>query len=188
MPNKFAFPGGGVDAADARVRSHTPYDPDTEVSLKKMSARKSPASLGLAAIRETFEETGLRIGVASANRAQSASHSWRCFFEASTVPSLSALTFVARAITPPGQRRRFDARFFMADISAIHGDPEDFSAASGELTHLQWARLSEVRDLDLPFITRFILDFIEPRLHEPEKHHPVPFTYERYGRDHLDHL
>ena len=44
---------------------------------------------------------------------------WRRFFSYGVSPRLEALDFVARAITPPGRPRRFDARFFMADASEI---------------------------------------------------------------------
>jgi hypothetical protein len=33
----------------------------------------------------------------------------------------------------------------------------DFSAASGELSHLHWIGLAEARALDLPFITEVVL-------------------------------
>ena len=58
---------------------------------------------------------------------------------------------------PPGRSRRFDARFFLIDADAIAGDPDDFSAASGELSHLHWIGTGEARALDLPFITEVVL-------------------------------
>ena len=62
-----------------------------------------------------------------------------------------------RAITPPGRSRRFDARFFLADASAVQGDTEGFTAASTELSHLHWIGLAQARALDLPFITEVVL-------------------------------
>ena len=43
--------------------------------------------------------------------------SWREFRAVGALPDLAALSYVARAITPPGRTRRFDARFFMADAA-----------------------------------------------------------------------
>jgi len=75
-----------------------------------------------------------------------------------------ALRFVFRAITPPGRSRRFDARFFLARAQDFGGDHAGFSAASGELSHLQWLPLIDARALDLPFITRVILAELEASL------------------------
>ena len=67
------------------------------------------------------------------------------------------LRFIFRAITPPGNPRRFDARFFLADAGDVLGDPSDFSQAEAELSHLTWVGLGQARDLDLPFITEIVL-------------------------------
>ena len=37
------------------------------------------------------------------------------------------------------------------------GDPDDFSGACDELSHLHWVSLPEARALDLPFITEVVL-------------------------------
>jgi hypothetical protein len=56
------------------------------------------------------------------------------------IPRLEALDFVARAITPPGHLRRFDARFFMADAAHI-AHTLDGGAASGALLTPIWLTL-----------------------------------------------
>src|SRR3989338_6666884 len=58
---------------------------------------------------------------------------------------------------PPGRRRRFDARFFLADAEGATGDLETFAGATDELSHLHWIGLAEARALDLPFITEVVL-------------------------------
>src|SRR5947209_2190802 len=66
MPGMFVFPGGGVDAADKKMPVARPLHHDVEVQLMKRLARPSSAkarAFALAAIRETFEETGLLLGV-----------------------------------------------------------------------------------------------------------------------------
>src|SRR4029453_7005207 len=65
MPGKFVFPGGRANPAARRPPAARPLDPSPEAHLKKRlqrpSAEKSRA-FALAAIRETFEETGLLLG------------------------------------------------------------------------------------------------------------------------------
>jgi 8-oxo-dGTP pyrophosphatase MutT (NUDIX family) len=82
---------------------------------------------------------------------------------------------VFRAITPPGRPRRFDARFFLVSADHIAGDPDDFSAASDELSHLHWIALSEARGLDLPFITEVVLAEVGAHLRDADKDNGVPF-------------
>ena len=115
-----------------------------------------------AALREMLEETGLRLE-----------------------PRVEGLRFVFRAITPPGRPRRFDARFFMASAEGVLNDPDDFSAACDELSHLHWISLSEARGLELPFITEVVLSEVEGILKAPEAAHQVPFFYHEDGRSHF---
>lgn len=137
MPSKYVFPGGGVDPAD-----HQPLKPAlladtclTRLTQHLPDPAPSPGALATAALRELAEETGLTL-------------------TPSTTP---ALRFIFRAITPPGRSRRFDARFFLIDATHIEGDPDDFSAASDELSHLHWIGTDAARALDLPFITEVVL-------------------------------
>ena len=94
------------------------------------------------------------------------------------MPELSILDLLARAITPPGENRRFDTRFFLADAShaySPHADP----TGSGELVDLSWVALTEARALDLPGITRLVIDELEQRLALPvedARRRAVPFV------------
>lgn len=137
MPSKYVFPGGGVDPADHRPLSPGLLGEDCIARLGQHlpDPAPSPAALATAALRELAEETGLTLSP-------------------DTAP---ALRFIFRAITPPGRSRRFDARFFLIDAGRIAGDPDDFSAASDELSHLHWIGCGEARALDLPFITEVVL-------------------------------
>ena len=66
MPNKFVFPGGRLDAIDQRIS--VPSDlSDPVIGRLQKETRKNVSNhklrgLALAAIRETYEETGLIIG------------------------------------------------------------------------------------------------------------------------------
>ncbi len=170
MPNKFVFPGGAVDPADAAVPLAAPL-PDP----CRARADEGPGAdaLAVAAIRELWEETGLVLGRSAPW--PDAPPDWQGFAATGHRPDASALCFVFRAITPPGRPRRFDARFFLADAGRIAGDAGDFSRASDELGHLQWVPLGEARHFDLPFITEVVLAEIAARLPDLAPPESVPF-------------
>lgn len=155
MPSKFVFPGGAVDAGDVEVPLVAPLPRPSEARLSQGAEPALAHALAVAAIRELWEETGLALGAPGAWSGP-VPEDWRSFAAEGLVPSAEALSFVFRAITPPGRPRRFDARFFVAEASALAG-PQDFSRASGELAHLQWVPMRRARSFDLPFITEVVL-------------------------------
>ena len=69
MPGKFVFPGGRLDYVDQRLRVPVEIQaPVMERLRRHTQARTSDAKLrglALAAVRETFEETGLVLGTPS---------------------------------------------------------------------------------------------------------------------------
>ncbi len=131
MPSKYVFPGGALDTGDY-TEGHLSALCHHRLTLNT-DPDLSPAALAGCTLRELDEETGLRLGP--------------------TAP----LKFMFRAITPPGSPRRFDARFFLSDAAFVTGNPQDFSAAEDELSHLHWITLRKARHLDLPFITEVVL-------------------------------
>lgn len=153
MPSKYVFPGGAVDAADADVPLATLLAPAQAALL---AAAPGPQALAAAAIRELWEETGLALG-RPGRWPGPVPAGWEGFAARGLCPAADGLRLVFRAITPPGRPRRFDARFFLADAAGLAGDPDDFSAACDELSHLHWIGLAEARSLDLPFITEVVL-------------------------------
>lgn len=172
MPSKFVFPGGAVDAADADVPLATPLPPICADRLTEQSSTPVQA-LAAAAIREVWEETGLIIG--RKGQWPTPPADWASFAERGYLPDAAALTYVFRAITPPGRPRRFDARFFVIDADHVAGDPDDFSQACDELSHLQWVPLSDARALDLPFITEVVLAEVAATIGSFEPPTSVPF-------------
>src|SRR5436190_1678026 len=62
MPNRYVFPGGRVDKADAHIPIATPLDRHVKARLLKAASPLRAQALGVAAVRETFEETGLILG------------------------------------------------------------------------------------------------------------------------------
>ncbi len=174
MPNKFVFPGGALDEGDASVPLGSPLPALCADRLCEESTQDLSAALAAAAIRELWEETGLILGTPAAWSGDIPSD-WQGFAESGYLPAAQSLQFVFRAITPPGRPRRFDARFFLVDASEIMTDLDNFSAASDELSHLQWVSLANARDYDLPFITEVVLAEIEARAEDPTPPSSVPF-------------
>jgi 8-oxo-dGTP pyrophosphatase MutT (NUDIX family) len=156
MPSKYVFPGGAVDADDRSVPFAEPLSAVCAARLAEAAAPGLADALAAAALRELWEETGLLLG-APGKWPGAAPADWLGFAATGNLPLASALTFVFRAITPPGRPRRFDARFFLADAALVAGDIEDFSRACDELSHLHWVPMHEARALNLPFITEVVL-------------------------------
>ncbi|SNR64747.1 NUDIX hydrolase [Puniceibacterium sediminis] len=174
MPNKFVFPGGAVDQADAQVPLGTPLSDLCAARLSEEAAPGLAHALSVAAIRELWEETGQILGKPG-TWAETPPEDWATFAATGHVPLAEPLQFVFRAITPPGRPRRFDARFFVADAETLASDPDDFSAASDELSLLQWVDLDEVRHFDLPFITEVVLAEVAARARSATPPKSVPF-------------
>lgn len=176
MPNKFVFPGGAVDKADAMVRLAAPLP---QVCAERLT-EKAPEGLGhalaVAAVRELWEETGLILGKPG-QWVDAVPDDWRTFAATGHLPAADALQFVFRALTPPGRPRRFDARFFLVDADAISGDLDDFTHASDELSHLQWIPLKDARKFDLPFITEVVLAEVSGRIADPTPPETVPYFH-----------
>ena len=184
MPNKFVFPGGKVDRGDGRIAPPMDLHPDVMTRLCRGCSPVRARALALAAIRETYEETGLVIGEPDSPTLKTRSPHWSAFLRHDINPRLDVLHYVARAITPPYRTRRFDARFFMVDAQHIQGDIQERPAGSGELLDLHWVELPRAREMKaLPAITRSVLGELGRRLQEgcgPAD--PGPFVYFRRGK------
>lgn len=186
MAGKYVFPGGRVDPTDRQVPLAADLRPKEAakllVQMRGTPSKVRARALGLAAIREAFEEAGLLIGNRKpANGADQVPPNWQSFVSRDIVPSLERLTFFARAITPPGRPRRFDTRFFTIDASAI---ADRIGHNDGELSALDWLTLEEARALDIPRITRLVLEDLGEQLTDgtlDTGSNPVPFYYQRGG-------
>ena len=170
MPNKFVFPGGRLETRDGRLSVDSEGNPVTIQKLKlRMRPKPSHArarGLLVAAIRETYEETGLLVGRTRVSEA----------------PDLKGMIYFARAITPPGRSRRCDSRFLVADANIVSNLDQPHPLENVELLDLKWATLAEALTLDLPSITRDILRLLQRFLDRkslPPVDCPVSFHYNK---------
>jgi 8-oxo-dGTP pyrophosphatase MutT (NUDIX family) len=158
VPDFFVFPGGRLDHADRLVRAATPLEPD---AVRRMAVRGDPAladALALAAVRETSEETGLRlaeigdIGDAAAALAHPEWSQWRA---RDLAPGLHRLRYFGRAITSPSSPIRFHARFFLVRAEDFCGE----LGGSGELGELGFYPATEVLErMPVVDVTEFMLN------------------------------
>lgn len=161
MPDVFVFPGGRVDPDDARIPVQSEL---RSREVRRIGARSSPRSarmLGVAAVRETFEETGLLIGerVSGALR-----------------PDLACLEFIARAITPRESPIRYHARFFLARAEQVSGRVR----SNGELLDLRWVSFEQARELPIISVTQLVLEEAQYRLSR-KPYRGVPLFFYRNG-------
>jgi len=192
LPGKFVFPGGRVERTDRLMPTAAPlHERDTArlmQQVKRPSAAKA-AAFALAAVRETYEETGLMLGARASGKIAAPDGAWQAFAEASVLPDLGAIHFVARAITPPRRPRRFDSRFFAADVNAVAHRAEGLVGPEAELVELVWMPINEARRLDIPAITAVALEELQERILTGMSHdHPVPFyrmLNKRFVRENL---
>jgi 8-oxo-dGTP pyrophosphatase MutT (NUDIX family) len=184
MPNKFVFPGGRLDTNDMRTKvGHDLHPLVREKLLQRMRGRMSASrarGLAIAAIRETYEETGLFLGSLPVTTSLK-SEEWPDVIAAATL-DLSGLRFFARAITPPGRTRRFDSRFFVTNARHIDNLDNPRHPGSGELLKPHWFSFTQALELDLPAITRDVLKRLQPLMERQEElgpDQPVSFQYFR---------
>lgn len=182
-PHHYVFPGGRVDRSDTYVRPATPLQPHVLERLAQTATPKRAQALALAAVRETFEEAGLLVGQPHGGAVpKRMPQGWAEFYATGMAPALDGLSYVYRAVTPPGRPRRFNARFFVTEAERVHGATDE---SSGELLKLRWLSIPEALDLKIRPITAAVLREILTRvesgaLHDPER--PVPWVKTVNGR------
>lgn len=175
MPEAYVFPGGKCDAGDHALPHTGSLDSRVERLLRagpptRIGAARARA-MALAAWRELGEETGLAP-------------------EGGGPPPLSCLRLAARAVTPPGYVRRYDTRFFVtfADEAGIDAA---LARDSDELHDLCWLDIGSDSSLNIPWITRMVLEDVKTHLAARPTlsfNAPVPFYRELRGKARRDIL
>lgn len=158
-PGAYVFPGGSVDAGDynADIGWHGPSP--AEIGIQIGAPAEVARALVCAAVRETFEEAGVLLAGAPAGGplAVPSGASWatdRMSLAAGTLTLAELLNkrgLVLRAdllvpwarwITPEGEPRRFDARFFAAALP----DGQEAIGHDAEADHVAWLRPADAID------------------------------------------
>jgi 8-oxo-dGTP pyrophosphatase MutT (NUDIX family) len=183
MPGKFVFPGGRIEANDFLMPAVNELSAATTDKLGKHVGTKviKPRSLALAAVRETFEETGIILGKKTEPPAGGVvPKHWAAFVAHGYLPDLSQLQFIGRAITPPGRPKRFDSRFFSVDASHIAHQIEGVVTPHSELVELVWCPIAEAAKLGIPVITAIILEELGKRTEAGfAQELPVPMFFQK---------
>jgi 8-oxo-dGTP pyrophosphatase MutT (NUDIX family) len=182
MPDRWVFPGGRIDRADYRAPSATEMRPEVSALFDAYLPAGRGRALAMAAIRETWEETGLLLARPAAQRP--AAGPWKDFVAQGALGDLEALDVIARAITPPSVGKRFDTWFLLADaerLMSLERQPD-----CGELEEIAWVDFDEAQTLPLPTVTRMMLKEAVLRMDDAER--PKPFMRFRQGAMRPDRL
>lgn len=157
-PGAYVFPGGSVDPADygAEIGWHGPSPAEFGATLG--ASPEVARALVCAAVRETFEEAGVLLaGTPDGSLAVPSGPSWeadRMAVASGTLPlgellarrglilRADLLVPWARWITPEGEPRRFDARFFAAALP----DGQEAVGHEAEADHVAWLRPADAID------------------------------------------
>jgi 8-oxo-dGTP pyrophosphatase MutT (NUDIX family) len=152
-PGAFVFPGGSVDARDADEQVAWAGPDPAEWGRVFDAPPQLARALVCAAVRETFEESGVLLAGPSAGAvmADTTGPDWEADRQALLDRSLSLAEMLARRslvlrsdllrpwsrwITPVIEERRFDARFFAAALP-----PEQRTRdVGGEAAEVAWVR------------------------------------------------
>ena len=155
-PGAHVFPGGSVDPGDydSDVGWHGPTA--EEFGARLGASAKVARALVCAAVRETFEESGVLLAgpPGGGPLAAPSGSSWEADRMAVASGALTLAELLsrrglvlradllvpwARWITPEGEPRRFDARFFAAALP----DGQQAVGHEAEADHVAWLRPSE---------------------------------------------
>jgi 8-oxo-dGTP pyrophosphatase MutT (NUDIX family) len=145
----WVFPGGRVDAGDADPALQSVLrGPPAEAWARRLALDDLDAATGfvVAALRETFEETGILLAAGDLPSGREMAGMRRALLEeeahfgelvrgAGLALDAGVLAYIAHWVTPIPERRRYDTRFFLASVPA--GAEADLHAGE-ELVEARW--------------------------------------------------
>ena len=158
MPGILVFPGGRFDRDDELVGARHQLNEETISLLSTRCSRRRANALAWTAIRETWEETGLLIGLPARTSNEvpqdGPADALRAFADLGLAPNTQALIYVGRAITPTSSPIRYDTRFFVANGEGLFGSLQD----SEELSDTAWRPIADAfNDDSIAAVTKFAL-------------------------------
>ncbi len=177
MPSIYVFPGGAIDSDDENVKPATELDSDITAGLKVFGNDRRAHALAIAAVRETYEETGLMLG-STGDLGNTKSDSWSAWRRQAIAPDLARLHLVGRAITPVERPIRFNARFFYARGEPLYGEIQ----SNGELEAIGWKPLAEISQLPMADVQAFMLEHLQLRLQGRLTRPGIPLFSHRNSR------
>ncbi|MCB2224196.1 MAG: NUDIX domain-containing protein [Actinobacteria bacterium] len=131
MGNAYVFPGGSVDEADRGPAA---------AAAVRWEGDPEELPWRAAALRELHEEAGLALTDPRGAPVESGNGLYRALAAAGVRLDARQLHWVSRWITPEGLPRRFDTRFYVAEV----GEEEAAAAADGvEVFDDTWVAPSE---------------------------------------------
>lgn len=169
--NVYVFPGGKLEASDKLTNPASKLRQN--LSERISTDTEKSTSFAMAAVRETFEETGLFLG-APGDIGETHNESWNQVRALGLAPALAKLEYVGHAITPASKAFRFNARFFYAWASDMSGQ----LGGSGELADLAFLDIEKALELPLVDVTQFMLEEI---IRRKENDFNIPATYPFFG-------
>lgn len=180
MPSVYVFPGGRVDRGDSYAAYEGDLSPRTETILEAAYSPRRARALVLAAIRETYEETGLCLTRPLSGPAKSISHpSWRALAAKDQTADMDGIEVFGRAITPPHRHKRFDTWFFVKDMNCETPPP---ASDSNELLNVDWFTFDQIEDLKTHRATDMMLMVLKKYLSHDTAPRRIFFNHMRRGK------
>lgn len=161
VPGAWVFPGGRVDDADA--------DPAL-IEMLGAVPRGADAGYWLAAVREVFEETGVLLArtgddaVCADASVDSSLAQWRerllsgkatlldVLRAGNLLPDISRMVYCSHWITPVAEPKRYDTRFFLAELPAGCAATIDEREMSGVVWLTADEALAQFQRGELPMV------------------------------------
>lgn len=154
MPGVYVFPGGAVESGDFQLRSSRPLPGHVAARLTRKAEPALAHALAWAALRETWEETGLMLGGPGAAEGMADCAALNAFAADGLTPDLAVLDYLMRAVTPRYIPIRFNTRFFIADGAAVAGSIKQLT----ELEDIAWRHIDEALGLEIANVTEIVLE------------------------------
>lgn len=153
MPGRYVFPGGTLERGDRLARPASELAADAIEFMAVAGDATRARMLAMAAVRETFEETGLLLAEPGEVSTEACA-SYARMAAMGVAPALARLRYLGRALTPTFVAMRFHARFFLSQDARLRGALD----GNGELEDLGWVPLRDALELPIADVTEFMLE------------------------------